>query len=526
MNPILQRFCRSELRVRKAVFWYLLTLITCAFTVSIIYVPQTVRGMDPVMAAREALFPMLIIQGVILLFMGTGSIASGITREKVDNVLNYQRLTPLAIHRKILGYLFGMPVREYVLFLITLPFMAFLLIVGKVPPGAFVPYYLVFFSSTLLYHFTGFVAGMISKKWRWSARISQGLIILLYFALPQLSHLGLVFMEFLTVRPVFVEKILPLIGEQIDGEFSDIGIMVGQDVPLFTFMVSGTIFSLIIQGGLIILFTLIVARKWRADSVTAISKPMALGTFLIFCIIALGNVWPNLTRSENALNFFESGGELSKELAIFALPLILALTTTFLAFALMGSVVPDPMQYRHGRIRAQRLQLARLPRWDDATPGYWITALLGLIQAVVLGIAFLTLGRAGYFEGINSDPAFGLFLIIGSVLCLFYFQGLKESFGSGQLGLFILLHWMLPILAAVLVIAINNSYGDTALIVAAASPLTLIPLSGAMVIPPERFDDHLIYLHRALAFGLTFIFLISTVLHLRLRKIRKSPPGS
>jgi hypothetical protein len=526
MNPIFLRFCRSQLRVKKAVFWYLLTLITCAFTVAIIYVPQVVRDRDPVDAARAALLPLLIIQGIILLFMGTGSVASGITREKVDNVLNYQRLTPLPVHQKILGYLFGLPVREYVLFGITLPFLAFVLIVGRVSPTAFIPYYIIFFSSTLLYHFTGMVAGMISRKWRWSARISQGLIILLYFVLPQLSHVGLVFMEFLTVRPVFAEHILPVLGNSVNVDMSTMGIMSGRDVPLFNLMVSATLFSLLIQAGLILLFALVVARKWHADSIPAIGKKMAFGTFLAFCLMSLANIWPNLTRSENALNIFQSGGQLNQAIAIIAIPLILAMVTTALAFVLMASAVPDPMQFRQGRIRAQRLGMRRLPRWDDATPGYLLAGLLVLIQASLLVIAFVTLSRAAYFEGINSHPLYGGFLILTSGLCLFYFQGLKETFGSGQLGLFALLHWMLPILAAILVFSINNDFGGTALLVAGASPLTMIPLGAAMLAPPEQFDDHLIYIHRALGFGLILITILSIGLHARLRKIRKAEAAS
>ena len=127
-NPIFIRFCRSELRVKKAIFWYLLTLIITAFSVVLLYGPQVAQGMDSTDAARSALLVILIIQGIIMLFLGTGSVASGITREKVDNVLNYQRLTPLPVRDKILGYLFGLPVKYYVMFLITLPFMVFVLI--------------------------------------------------------------------------------------------------------------------------------------------------------------------------------------------------------------------------------------------------------------------------------------------------------------------------------------------------------------------------------------------------------------
>lgn len=524
-NPIFIRFCRSELRFRKAIFWYLLTVIVCAFTVAIIYVPQIVRDRDPIDAARAALLPLLIIQGIILLFMGTGSVASGITREKVDDVLNYQRLTPLPVIHKILGYLFGLPVREYVMFGLTLPFMAFVLIVGKVPPGAFVPYYFIFFSSTLLYHFTGLVAGMISRKWRWSARISQGLIILLYFVLPQLSHVGLVFLEFLTVRPVFAEQILPVIRDSVNINMSEFGIMAGREVPVFAFMVSPTAFSFVIQVALILLFAGIVARKWKADSLPGINKPMAFITFLLFCTLSLANIWPNLARSANALRIFQSDGDLNQTVAIVGLPLILALVTTALAFVLMASALPDPMQYRHGRIRIQRRGLDRFPPWEDAAPGYLLTGLLFLIQASLLGIAFFTLHRAGYFENIDSHPLQGVLLILCSGFVLFYFQGVKETFGTGQLGLFALLHWMLPILAGILIFSIDNSHGSTALLVSGTSPFVLLPLSASLLFPPEQFNEHLPYIHRALGLGILVLTGLTVWLQIRLRAHRRALPG-
>ena len=520
-NPIFIRFCRSELRFKKAIFWYLLTLIVTAFTVAIIYAPQVYRGHDAVSAARQAFVPILIIQGVILLFMGTGSVASGITREKVDNVLNYQRLTPLPVHDKVLGYLFGLPVRHYVMFGITLPFTAFVLIVGRIPPSAFIPYYLIFFSSTLLYHFTGMVAGMISRKWRWSARISQGLIILLYFVLPNLSHLGLVFLEFLTVRPAFVEHIFPLVGPHSNFRMEGIGLLAGKTVPIFTITISGTIFTFMIQAGLITLFAAIVARKWKADTVPSISKLMAFITFTVFSVMSLGNLWPNLTRSENALDILKTSGDIGTEIALVALPLTLALTTTTLAFILMISALPDPLQYRLRQIRARRMEWEHLPRWADDANGYLLTSLLFLVQLILLTIVLITMDSSGYFDQSANKPVFGAFIILAVGLTLFYFQGLKENFGGGRIAFFILIGWAIPILAAILIIAIDQSRGETALLVAALSPVTLIPLSATQLVDPANYNDNAIIIQRALAVGLLFMTAMNAWLHWRLWRGRR-----
>ena len=245
-------------------------------------------------------------------------------------------------------------------------------------------------------------------------------------------------------------------------------------------MISGSVFSFLIQALLVLLFTMIVARKWRADSVPAISKAMACGTFLGFSILSLSNIWPNLTRSDNAIDIFQSKGQLAQEIAIVVLPLILAVTTTMLAFVLMVSALANPMEYRHGQIKAKRLNLDKLSPWDDSASGYLLTALLCLIQASLMGVATLTIYKAGYYEGMDTSPFQIVLLILACSLFILYFQGLKENFGGGPLALFALLHWLIPILVTILIIAIDQDLFGTGFLIASLSPLTMIPLSISM----------------------------------------------
>lgn len=512
-NPIFIRFCRSELRLKKAVFWYLLTLIASAFTVSL---PVLVQD-SAYEGARVALPILLTIQGIILLFLGTGKMAIGITREKVDNVLNYQRLTPLPVRSKIQGYLFGLPVKFYVMFLITMPFMVFVLIAGKIPATVFLPYYLIFFTSTLLYHFTGMAAGMVTRHWWLSALISMGLIFMLYLVLPLLSHIGLVFLEFLTVRPAFAEYIMPIVTPSQDV----FGLLAGNKVPFYTISISGTIFSFILQSGLIVLFATIISRKWKADTIPAVSKPMAIAVIGAFAFMSLANLWSNLTRAENALHLFDSSGEIEAAIVVIAFPLILALSTIFLTYSLMLSALPSPMQFRHGRIRAMRLLKSRLSLWADPESGHLFTAAVFLVLSTLFFVMYFTMNRTGFFSETETSPWGVLWLIIAIGLSLFYFQGLKENFGVGPIALFVLIGWMLPILVAILVVAGNQNLLDLAMMISGLSPLTIIPYAVLQGIPAEVAGDDLPAFQEALGVAILTLVIMNAWLHARLRIKRK-----
>src|SRR5690606_23851085 len=111
-NPVLVRFCRSRLRLRKSVFWFLLTLIITTFVVTLTYIVRTKGGTPAEDAARGLWIPLLIIQGLILMFKGTGSVAAGLIQDKIDQTLDYQRLTPVAPLRRPPGAHLVLPVPD------------------------------------------------------------------------------------------------------------------------------------------------------------------------------------------------------------------------------------------------------------------------------------------------------------------------------------------------------------------------------------------------------------------------------
>ena len=111
-NPIFRRYCQSRLRPRGLGVAILITVLVAGF----IFAMSRSLGLNRsnlklVDAERGTIIPLLVFQGVILFILGTAQVSGGMTTEKDEGVIDYQRLIPMTPLAKALGYLFGLPVR-------------------------------------------------------------------------------------------------------------------------------------------------------------------------------------------------------------------------------------------------------------------------------------------------------------------------------------------------------------------------------------------------------------------------------
>ena len=187
-NPILLRYARSRLRWSGLAAAFILTLVITMFTFVLSYhgaISFSLKG--EVNGYRAAFLPVFAIQVVIMMFLGTGTVASGITQEYEDGMVDYQRLSPMSPMAKIVGYLFGLPIREWFLFGITSIFIGVIVVRGNVPMEAIWRVYSVFFLSIILYHLMALVVVHSMKKKRVAGKVIQLLVVVLYFVFPLLS---------------------------------------------------------------------------------------------------------------------------------------------------------------------------------------------------------------------------------------------------------------------------------------------------------------------------------------------------
>ena len=207
-NPIFRRYCQSRLRLAGLSVSLLIVVILAGFMVAITgSISFRTRG-NPADAARTAIIPLLVLQSFILFVFGTAQASGGMVAERDEGLIDYQRLIPMSPLSKVMGYLFGLPVREYVMFLATLPFTAWSLWRGNVAWNVWLPLYAIVLTSTLTYHLSGLVTGTVVRNRRWAFLVSIGFVFSLYTVIPQMAKFGLVFFKYLTITPVY-EECLP-----------------------------------------------------------------------------------------------------------------------------------------------------------------------------------------------------------------------------------------------------------------------------------------------------------------------------
>ena len=297
-------------------------------------------------------------------------------------------MTPIS---KVLGYLFGLPVREYVMFLVTLPFTAWCAVAAARWRGdVWLPLYAIVFTSTLLYHFTGLVTGTVVRNRRWAFLISIGLVFCLYTVIPQMAKFGLVFFKYLTITPVFEESLPGTAAASRGRHRRAPGSGWLPTVKFFNLDFSGGgLHACSRQGGLILTFIVMLCRKWRRNESHLLGKIWATGFFIWIQILLLGNALPlidpgNLFPSRAFTRMMRILPRLGAE-AVGGGADVRAFTgfvTLVLMFCLAAIITPigGPPDSAAGGARASRAE-SSLPRLADASTAFWFVLVMALAGA-------------------------------------------------------------------------------------------------------------------------------------------------
>lgn len=476
-NPIFRRYCRSRLRLKGLGVMLLMTLILAGFFFGL-FRAIAMNEIDVVDAERAPLIALLVIQGLILFLLGTGQVAGGMTAEGDEGVLDYQRLAPMSPLAKTLGYLFGLPVREYVLFLATMPFTLWSLWKGEVPLGIALQLYGVFLSSVILYHLTGLVAGTVMKNRRWAFLISMGAIFFLYTAVPQLAKFGLVYFKYLTIYPVF-EECLPYLIPRDAGAAVETLQNLQPPARLFNLDLPQAAFTLLSQGVLSLAGIVMIWRRWRRDESHLLGKVWAVALFAWVQLVLIGNALPliatgDLFPSRNLGGIFRRIQQpLWEPEAMEAVLMagVFGVVTMLFMVLLLLVITPEYETQVRGWRRARKLEESRLPRLGDSASSFW-WALLMILLGTVGWFSFTEkIIESHWFYGELGFKALMAFALPLAVAGLGG-HALLEWKGRRAMTLLCILLGIVPILVGVVMSVSSESLWVPAIWLGAASPFT------------------------------------------------------
>ncbi len=460
--PIIVKSARARLRAKHMLSWGIVTFVLTAFVCLIVYLTTTERGLATVEeAATGMVIPIIIIQAVILMLLGTGAVASGMSIEREKGLLDYQRMTPIRPTGKIVGYMLGLPVREYFLFSLTLPFLAFAVLKSNLSIWTMLHFYAVFFTSVWVYHMTGLVAGMASSKPRFASMTSQGMVVLLYFVLPYFTYFGMTFFEFLTIRPT----LFGMIGQELQRMDSITEIAFTsrfpslddyRSVPFYSLFLHPTVYTILVQSFLLLTMFSVVFRKWKDEFAHPFSKLFGAFLYAGTIMFALGSLWPHVANDEAFASITRFDGALSELTPGWILWLFMTLLCSIagvMALLVIHFTTPNKHTIVKGVRLARKRGRNRVPFNSDAATS---APLAFFISAVGIGAGtalFALALRQEYFIGHAPPLLLALAPIVWFAAIVLFIQGFRERFGARifLVGLFVL--WVIPIMTSLLALA-------------------------------------------------------------------------
>lgn len=414
-NPIFVKHLRSRLRIQPLGAAMVVVLVLC---LCIAWGGFQLKSFE----SGGAFGVLFALQAIILVVIGASQVGSSVGAARASGILDFHRVSPLTPTELTLGFFFGAPVREYVLFACTLPFSALCLAFGTPSVHGFVQLMILLIASAWLFHGLALLNALLGKP-RANPRGIVGMVIFLVFFGGQLFA-----------------------GASRSAALVDTGMRLsfyGLSLPWLAVV-------LLHIGALLYFVYLCARRRMHSERIHPLSKIQAITALATAAVLMVGNIWNR------------------EQYAVLELVTLYLLVITSILLVLM--VTPSRAEYFKGLWRARKQGRAHLRWWDDLALNRVFLAI-----ACVIVLITATLASSGAIEsvpmGLAANQALGSFplAIAVGVLVAAYF-GLGHQFFSLQFGargklyfaLFLFFVWLIPLVSGTIMLASLPSTSERA----------------------------------------------------------------
>ncbi len=179
-NPILVKHVRSRLRRQSLVTSIVVVIILC---VCILWADYQI----PTFPTGSTFGVLLTLQTIILALMGAGRVGASISNARASGILDFHRVSPLTPTELTLGFFFGAPIREYLLFACTLPFSAIFLAKGVISLHGFTQLMIMLLATTWILHGVALLSGLLANVNLNSSTMGGMLLVVFLLGGPMVS---------------------------------------------------------------------------------------------------------------------------------------------------------------------------------------------------------------------------------------------------------------------------------------------------------------------------------------------------
>ncbi len=341
----------------------------------------------------------LAIQGVLLVIIGGSQVGSTVSATRESGILDFHRISPLSPWSITLGFFFGAPVMQYLLFAATLPMSLICVFTGGVSIATALEFLVLALLVAWLIYAVAMLSALSAKRATKGGPV--GVIVMLLILSTNLF--------------AFLMSSWPRFEGQLMLPFFDLHLPWLLTTALYLLPPTG--------------FALIASmRKIRSERAHPLSKAQALAFLGTATVLVLGGVW----RVKN------------QGYIVIIVVYALAILGMFMCL----TITPTAGEYARGVRRAARQGRKHLHFLDDLAMNR--LALMGLCGIVLFGATIAW----NCIEGRNPNgQSFSLSIAVG-VLTVAYFGLAYQLFSLAApsrpgtlLALFVFLIWVVPAIA-------------------------------------------------------------------------------